>query len=82
MRKYNTHKHIPCPSSPHTAAHTKPSKPLASRWLRLYRHCIAGLSLSHPVHGNRGEALLSEREHMSTPLLVEPRIAYTHTHTR
>lgn len=78
MRKYNTHKHIPYPTSPHTAAHTKLSKALASCCLRLYRLCIAGLSLSHPVHGNRGEAFLSEREHMITLLFVESRIAYTH----
>lgn len=49
------HIHTFISASPHTAAHTKPFKLRASCWLRLYRHCIASLSLLHSVQSNRGE---------------------------
>lgn len=43
-------------ASPHSAAHTKQFKLLGSCWLRLCRHCVVSLSLSHSVRGNQGEA--------------------------
>lgn len=77
---HNTHiPFLPLHTQLHTESYLNHMLPC---WLRLYGHCIAILSLSHPVHGNRREeqreAPLSECEHV---IILRFEEVNTHIHT-